>query len=89
MAETGIHGRHLDIFLRRGGTQQVVALEYEAEGLAAQPGQAVGVKTPDVPAGKQVCAIRRAVEAAEDIHQRGFAGTGLADNGQELTRVYF
>lgn len=52
----GVDRRHLDVFLGRGGGDQVIALEHEAECLAAQPGLLVAVQFGDVVAGEVVAA---------------------------------
>ncbi|MNF61755.1 hypothetical protein D3C84_434150 [compost metagenome] len=80
----GIDGGDLDVFPRRGRGNQVVALEDEAERLAAQPGELVVVEVGDVLAGETVAAFAGAVQAAEDVHQGGFARARGADDGDEL-----
>src|SRR5690606_40736156 len=79
--------RNLDVLLRGLRRQQVVALEHEAERLAPQPREPVGVERLDIPAGEQVRAARRPVEAPEDIHQRRLTGARLADDRDELPGV--
>lgn len=83
----GVDRRHLDVFLGRGGGDQVIALEHEAECLAAQPGLLVAVQFGDVVAGEVVAAGAGPVEAAEDVHQGRLAGAGGADDGDELAGV--
>ena len=56
LRQAGIDGGHLDVLLRRGVGQKIVALEDEAEGLAPQPGQLVGVEPGNVLAVEQVLA---------------------------------
>lgn len=84
-ADAGIDRRHLDVFLGRAGRDQVVALEHETKGFAAQPGQCVAIQVRDVFPGEQVVAHGGAVEATEDVHQCGFAGARGADDGNELS----
>ncbi|KAG1588461.1 hypothetical protein G6F46_014682 [Rhizopus delemar] len=55
--------------------------------LAAQLGQLVRLHLSGFAAGHLVTAAGRAVEAAEDVHQRRLARTGLADDGHQFTRA--
>ena len=59
-----IDRRHLDVFERGHGADEVVALENEAECFTPQPRQLVALETRDVLAHEAV---------AEDVHQRGLA----------------
>src|SRR5690606_9582147 len=68
---------------------QVVALEHQTKGFPSQPGQIVFIKLADITATKQIGATCRFIEAAHDIHDRGLAGTGLADNRNKLSRIDF
>src|SRR5690606_30135651 len=83
----GIDARDLDVLPGRLARKQVVALEHEAERLAPEPREAVGIERLDVAAGEQIRAARRPVETAEDVHQRRLSGAGLADDRDELARV--
>ncbi|MCY1410087.1 hypothetical protein D9M71_254500 [compost metagenome] len=80
----GVEGRHFDVLPRAAGGNQVVTLEDETERLAAQPGQLVAVHIRHVDTGEAVAAGAGAVEAAEQVHQGRFAGTGRADDGDKL-----
>jgi len=84
---TGVDGRDFHVFHRRGSAEQVVALEHETKGFAAQPGQRIGVEAVDVPTRKEIGAATRSIEAAEDVHHGGLAGTRLADDGDEFARM--
>src|SRR5690606_6857125 len=59
----------------------------EAERLAPEPRETVGIERLDVAAGEQIRAARRAIEAPEDVHQRRLSGSGLPDDRDELPRV--
>src|SRR5690606_23681997 len=85
--QAAIDARNLDVLLGRLRRQQVIALENEAECLAPQPGETVGIEALDVAAAEEILAARRPVQAAQDIHQRGLAGARLADDRDELARV--
>src|SRR3546814_20513318 len=67
--------------------QQAIVLEDEAEVLAAQRGQRVGVERGSLAAGHAVAATARPVEAAEDVHQGRLARAGRPDDGQHLAGV--
>ncbi len=83
----GIHRRHFDVVARGGAAEQVVALEHEAEGLAPQARERVAVERGDVLAHEAVGAAGGAVEAAEEVHQRGLARTRGTHDGDELAGV--
>src|SRR5215831_12314097 len=67
---------------RRG--QQVVALEDEAESVAAECRQLVGRQRCHIAAADLIATGTWPVEAADDVHERRLAGTGLAHDGDEL-----
>ena len=75
------HGHVLE---RRRARQQVVGLEDEADGPAAQARQAVVVELVHVRAAQPIAALRRPVEAADDVHERRLAGARRPDDGHEL-----
>ncbi len=79
-----IEQRQFDILQRRGARQQVEALKDEAQVVAAQQGALVAVEAFDMDAAKQVVAGSRRVEAAEDVHRGGFAGTARPHDGDEF-----
>ena len=64
----GIDGGDLDILGRSGGGQQIVALEHEAESVAAERRQFVGRKVRDIAPADLIAAATRPVEAADDVH---------------------
>ena len=51
----------------------------------ADLGQLVWIQPRDFFARQTIAAVGGAIEAAQDIHQRRFAGAGRADQGDELT----
>src|SRR5690606_27504811 len=59
----------------------------EAEGLAPQPGQIVGLEVADVATTEQVRAAGGFVQAAQNVHHGGLARAGLAHDGNELAHV--
>ncbi|MPL92315.1 hypothetical protein SDC9_38413 [bioreactor metagenome] len=81
-----IDRRHLDIADRIEIAEQLIALEDEAEMLAPQPGERVGVEHADILAGKAVAAGTRPVETAQNVHQRRLARARGADDRDELAR---
>ncbi|MGC0393827.1 hypothetical protein ABIF91_006213 [Bradyrhizobium sp. USDA 241] len=80
----GIDRRDLDVLGRGEIAEQMIALEDEAEMLAPQRRQFVCVEFGGVLAGDTICAGGRAVEAAEDVEQRRFSGSGRAYDRHHL-----
>ncbi len=80
----GIDRGHFRIAQRRQLAQQVIALEDKAEMLAPQRRQRIVIQRGNRPAGNAVFAGARLIQAAENVHQRRFAGAGLPDDGDEL-----
>ena len=68
--------------MQRGGArQQVEGLEDESDFLVADAGELVVVEFADELAVEPVLAFGWGVEAADEIHQRRFAGAGGAHDG--------
>ena len=82
-----IEQRQLHIFERAGTRQQIEGLEYEADAPAADASQRRLIQLRDVDALQQVLAAGRAVQAAENVHQRGLAGPRGAHDRDELAAV--
>ena len=85
MFQTGIHRRQRHIVAGAQGVQQIVALENKTETLAAQAGQFIRRHLRSFGAVHLIRAGRRYVQTAQNIHQRRFTGTGLADDGDKIT----
>ena len=83
----GIDGGDLHVGGRVQMGQQVIALEDEAEVVAAQPCQGEGIQGRGILAAKQILAAARAIEAAQQVHQGRFAGAGGADDGHHLPGI--
>ena len=83
----GVHRRDFDVFDRSRGSDQVVALENESEGVAPKAGQLVGRQRRHVDALERIAAAGRPVETAEDVHQRRLARARRAHHGDELAGV--
>ena len=64
--------------------QQVVGLEDEAEGAAAQTRASVLGEAGDIPSAEGVLARARPVEQADDVHQSALAGARLPPDRDEL-----
>ena len=77
----------LDIFQGGRPRQQVEVLEDEADAPVADLGQLVRVQPRHLLAGQAVTAVGGAVEAAQGVHERRFAGAGRADQGDEFAFV--
>ena len=84
LIHAGIHGGQGYVVACTQCAQQVVALENEAELAPAQCGQLVAAHLRSFHAVDLIRAGSGAIETADDVHQRGFAGAGLADDGNEI-----
>jgi hypothetical protein len=83
-AELAVVQRQLDVLQRRGARQQVEVLEHEADLPIADGGAGVGRQLGDGCARQPIGALRRPIEAAEDVHERRLARPGGAHDGDEL-----
>ena len=84
---SGVKQRQLHIFQRRGAGEQVEALEDEPDSAAADCGQLLIIERSDVHALQQIAARGGPVQAAQNVHQRGFAGSRSPHNGHELAAL--
>src|SRR5690606_37498425 len=66
--------------------EQMIALEDKAEVLTAQFRQRIAVQRRDIRPGHAICAAGGFIETAENVHQRGFTGTGRTDNRHHFAR---
>src|SRR5690606_18733928 len=82
--QAGINGGYFHVLGGIGRGNQVVALENETEGAAAQAGQLVAIQLGNILAFEQVTAGGGLVQAAEQVHQGRLAGAGGAHDGDEL-----
>src|SRR5580704_13719479 len=80
-----VEQRQLDILEGAGAWQQIERLEDEADAPTPYSRQRRLVQLRDIDSLEQVLAARGTVEAAEQIHQSGFARAGGAHDGDELT----
>jgi hypothetical protein len=87
LADAGVEQRQLDVVERRRPRQQVEALEDEADLLVPDHRELVLRHAGNVHAVEEVLAARRTIEAAEDVHQRGLAGTRGPGDRHELSRL--
>ena len=84
VGRAGIDHRQRDIVQGARAGEQIEHLENEADGLGAQ-GRALIVGEPgDVLAHQMVGPVGGPVEQPQDLHERGFAGAGGADDGDEF-----
>ena len=77
-------GGHHHVLQRRGTGQQVEVLEHETDALIAQTGTLVGIQSGHVLAVYPELTGTGAVQTAQNIHERGFARTGGAREGDKL-----
>jgi len=76
--------REFDVFLEGHAREKVEGLKDHADGVAAVAGEIEGGKRGDVPAVGEDGAGGGAVEAGDEIEERGFAGAGGAEEGEEF-----
>ena len=77
-----------DIFERGHGGQQMEGLEHDADPPAAGLGERILVKSAIIDTADQHLAAAGAFEPRQDRHQRGFARTGCAKDGNALAAHY-
>ena len=76
--------RHHHVLHRRQMRHEVKLLEHESDHVLAHIGELAGVQILQPAAFEHDGTLRRRIHAADHVHQRGFAGTGRADNRQPL-----
>ena len=84
MRATVVEQRQLDVVERRGARQQVETLEDEADLAVAHDRELIAGHPRDIFAVEDVTAARRAIETAEDVHERRLAGSRRARDRHEL-----
>ncbi len=77
----GVDQRQFDVAQGVGAGQQVEGLKDETDFAIADFGQLVVIQFADVGAVQFVSARSAGVQAAEQVHQGGFAGTGRPHDG--------
>src|SRR5438105_1976035 len=82
--DSAVEERQLDVLERARPGEQVEHLEHEADLRVAHVGQLVAREARDVLAVEPVAAGRRAIEAAEQVHEGGLAGARRAHDGHEF-----
>ena len=88
-AALAVEHRQLGVLERGRPGQQVESLENEADLGIADVRPLVAGELGDVDLVEQITAPRRAVEAAEQIHQRGLARAAGAHQGHEFAALDF
>ena len=83
-SQPGVDQGELHVVQRRGPGQQVEGLEHESDLLVPDPGQLVVVQLAHPVAVQPVLARRRAVEAADQVHEGGLARARRSHDGDEL-----
>src|SRR5262249_12583541 len=82
-----VEKRQLDVFNGAGARNEVEVLEDEPQLLIANGGALIGGQIRDVGAAEVIGAARRAVEAADDVHERRFARARRPHYGDERSAV--
>ena len=78
--DAGDQGRHHHILQRRKFREELIELKDETDGAVAEFVEHLPLEGEDLLPGKVDRPRRRAIEAAENMHQRRLAGAGGADN---------
>src|SRR5574341_995454 len=81
---TRVQHRQLHVLQGRGPRQEVKPLEHESQLLVAQVGQLIAIQAGHVDPVERVPAAAGSVQAAQNVHQRGFAGAARAHHGDEF-----
>src|ERR1035438_4680524 len=87
LLHAAVDGGNFGVFDGAEVAHQVVALEDETKGIAAQSGQGIAVEAGDIDAADAIGAGRRLVETADDVHEGGLAGAGCAHDGDEFAAL--
>src|SRR5215813_8520310 len=83
----GIDHWELDVLQRAGASEKVEGLKHESDAPIAHRGERVVGERRHLISLETIRATRCAVEAAENIHERGLAGAGRSHHGHELPRA--
>ena len=85
--DAAIEQRQFHVLHGARAGEEVEVLEHETDAAVANRGERIAGKARNLLAGKKVLARARAVEAAEQVHERRFAGSGRAHDRNELARL--
>jgi hypothetical protein len=85
----GINQGQFDIAQRIGARQQIESLKNKTDFAVADFGQLIVVHLADLAAVEFVSAGGRRVQAAEQVHQGGFAGAGRPHDGDVFAALDF
>src|SRR5688572_29716975 len=83
-----VHERQLDVLERARAGEQVEVLEHEADQLVTHARELGAAQAGDLAALEHVAPRRRAIEAAEDVHQGGLSRSRGSHDRDDFTRVY-
>src|SRR5262245_13728052 len=80
----GIDHWELDVLHRAGASEKVEGLEHESDAPIAHRGERVVGERRHLISFETIRATRCAVEAAEDVHERGLAGAGRPHDSHDI-----
>ena len=80
----GIHHRQFHIFQGVGPGDQIEILKHKADFSVSNGGKLRIIRSLHIGAIQPVMPLRGLVQHTDQIHQRGFSGTGCANNGDKL-----
>src|SRR6266566_4744274 len=84
-----VQHRQFDVLERRSPGEQIEALKNKTNLLVPNVGQFVAVELGDVGAVEPVATLGGPIQAADDVHQSGFARTAGAHDGDKLAAPHF
>ena len=87
LARAGVHSGQGDVLHRRAAAKQVVPLEHKAQMRAAQVREGIGIQSGGVLPVDAADARAGRIQTAQQVHKRGFAGTGGPHNGHKLAAL--
>src|SRR6266571_5227791 len=84
-----VEHRQFDVLERRSSGQQIETLKNKTNLLVPNIGQLVAVELGDVGAVQPITPLSGPIQAADDVHESGFARTTGAHDGDKLAAGHF
>ena len=83
-----IQHRQLHIFQSGGPWNQIICLKHKADLLISYHRQFFISRLSHISSPEKIFSLRRAVQRTNDIHQRGFTGTGFPHDGYKFALLH-
>src|SRR5437667_10752444 len=84
-----VEHRQFDVLERRSPGQQIETLKNKTNLLVPNVSQLVAVELGDVGAVEPIATLGGPIQAADDVHESGFARTAGAHDGDKLAARHF